>query len=536
MAAYGLERVTRRESVIAGLRDFLQAAQGDPEGRHATAALERLQGAALRMFPRRPATVGAWLQRLHDGLDLLGVVAGLREDAAGQQLLELLGRLQRELDDQGPRIGFVDWRRWLDGQLERGTFRDRDVSSPVLFTHLAATPLREFDGAIVLGCDARQFPGGLGESLFFNQSVRRQLGLPVREDELEHVRRQLIQLLAATPRVLVTWQAQVNGEPNLVSPFFEMLQAVNALAFDDDLRVACASDRLHAAQVECDASDATPARALGAPSPSAVDGVPLQISVSAWASFVACPYQFFARHMLKLNELDEVREDVEKRDYGEVVHEILSRFHAAHPQLTGTSRQVLERDLAEMSDAIFGRLVARNYLATGWLMRWQTLIPAYLDWQIERERLGWRFAAGEEKRERAVMLEGGQTLMLRGRLDRLDQRDTTDGPEFAVLDYKTQGRDALRRKVREPGEDVQLAAYALLQGGVTEAAYLGLDKDDVTEVPPPMEPAQLAALEVERIAGAFSRLFAGAALPAQGDAVTCSWCEMRALCRRDYWA
>lgn len=532
--AYRLERTIRREGVVSGLRNFVDVTARQDDAGPVRAALERLQGAALRMLPRRHATVGAWLQRLHEALDALGVVPGLARDAAGQQLLDLLARLTRELGDSGPRLDLGAWRRWLDGELERATFRDRDVTSPVLFTHLAATALREFDGVILLGCDARQFPGKAGVSRFFNQSVRRQLGLPAREDDLERVRRRLIELVAATPRVLVTWQAQVDGEPNLVSPYFERLQAFSALAFGHDLQIA-SSDLLRAARVAGDETAAPPAQASGAPMPAASDLVPREVSVSAWASLVACPYQFYARHMLKLNELDEVREDVEKRDYGEVVHASLQRFHERHPGILGTDRATIERELAAISDEIFAPLIARNYLATGWLVRWQALIPAYLDWQAAREANGWRFAAGEAPRELAVVLAGGDTLTLRGRLDRIDQRDTGDGTEYAVLDYKTQSVDALRRKVREAGEDVQLVAYALLQERVTDAAYLSFDQDRVIAVALQGEPAALAAEDRERILRTFSGLLAGATLPAHGDSRTCSWCEMRALCRRDHW-
>ncbi len=535
-AAYTVEQVTRRENIVSGLRNFIRTAERTDHREHARNALARMQRAVLRMFIRRSATVGTWLQRLHDALDEIGVSPGLAQDAAGQQLLELLARLARELGEGGPKIGLDDWRRWLESRLEGETFRDREVTSPVVFTHLAATQLREFDGVILLGCDARQFPGRGGEGLFFNQSVRRQLGLPVREDELEQVRRNLIALIATSPEVLVTWQAHVDGEPNLVSPYFELLQAFHELAYGIDLRATIPSGHIRAVQVASDQWDAPPSATAGAPSPASPDLVPREVSVSAWGSLVACPYQFFARHMLKLNELDEVREEIEKKDYGEFVHAVLRRFHEMHARISGADRASLECELGAISDETFAPLVERNYLATGWLLRWKSLIPAYLDWQAEREGSGWSFAAGEERRELAVPLEGGETLTLHGRLDRLDQRETGTSIEYAVLDYKTQSKDTLRNKVGEPGEDVQLTAYALLQGNVTAAAYLSLDRDTVAEVAPDGDPARLAEADRERLVQSFSRLVAGGALPAHGDKITCRWCEMRALCRRDYWA
>jgi ATP-dependent helicase/nuclease subunit B len=33
----------------------------------------------------------------------------------------------------------------------------------------------------------------------------------------------------------------------------------------------------------------------------------------------------------------------------------------------------------------------------------------------------------------------------------------------------------------------------------------------------------------------LQRIAAGAALPALGNEVVCDWCEMRGLCRRDFW-
>lgn len=534
-AVYVLEQVARRYSVASGLTAFLKLAEEAGDDGRAVEALQRVQSAALRMFPKRRATVGVWLARLREGLGELGIAAGLSADAAGQRLLELIAQRERELGAAGPVVSLGEWRRWLDRQLEGETFRDREVVSPVLFTHLAATRLREFDGVILLGCDARQFPGRGGESLFFNQSVRRELGLPTREDDLEETRRDLISLVASNGEVFVTWQSRVNGEPNLVSPYFALLEAFHQVGYGVSLEDAGWSRHIGGGQVSAEHRDAPTAIAGPAPRPAAPALVPRKVSVSAWGSLVACPYQFFARHMLKLNELDEVREDIERKDYGEVVHEVLRIFHERHPTVTGKDQLDLAQELAETSDHVFQPLLARNYLANGWLLRWKKLIPAYLKWQASHETEGWRYLGGEEKRERAIALEGGGAVTLHGRLDRVDRRGAPGGIEYSVLDYKTQSAATLKKKLKEPGEDVQLTAYALLQGSVREAAFLSLDKDVPHPVPLEGDLDALAAEDEARIARAFSQLDDGAPLPAQGVERTCSWCEMRGLCRREYW-
>ena len=68
---------------------------------------------------------------------------------------------------------------------------------------------------------------------------------------------------------------------------------------------------------------------------------------------MACPYQFFARHALHLNELDEVTQALEKRDYGEYVHDILHRFHGRYPVVSDGAPEVLEQALNDISAGSF---------------------------------------------------------------------------------------------------------------------------------------------------------------------------------------
>jgi ATP-dependent helicase/nuclease subunit B len=192
-------------------------------------------------------------------------------------------------------------------------------------------------------------------------------------------------------------------------------------------------------------------------------------------------------------------------------------------------------------------VVAQNYLARAWLARWTALIPAYLDWQREREADGWSWKDGEAARELEVTTPGGRALTLRGRIDRIDIRETAPGTEgagatpasleYAVLDYKTRDPARLRKSLELPGEDVQLPVYALLWGAaVAEALFLSLDRDGVTAVPLDGEISALAEKVRARLGELVDALAAGSPLPAQGVEEACEYCEMRGLCRRNHWA
>src|SRR5262249_9686363 len=126
---------------------------------------------------------------------------------------------------------------------------------------------------------------------------------------------------------------------------------------------------------------------------------------------------------------------------------------------------------------------------------------------------------------------------LHGRIDRID-RHPVEG-RFAVLDYKTQNKKKLAEKLALPGEDVQLAVYALLLGeeDIADGAYVSLDdkhKVDAVSV------GQTLPETAVKVGGRLSELFGGMSrgerLPANPNPRACQYCEMRGLCRLDYWS
>lgn len=535
-AVFELERGVRARSVIQGLAHY-QPLISEIKDEEAAADVAEILGRLKQAddaLGRRRRTLAEWLAALKSGLDILGVTPGLARDSAGSELIGLLARRAAEIEADGTRFAFPEWRTWFNRELEAETYRDAAIASPVMFTGLAQSRLRDFDAVIVAGADAAHLPGRMRVGPFLNEPVRSELKLPTVHERTAREREDLALLLATVPAVLVTWQAEKDAEPNLLSPFFARLQTFHELAYRDDLADRTLAARIPLAQIVIGESGVAAWPQTEPPAPAAGAAlVPQKVSASGYASLMACPYQFYARHMLHLNELDEVSEALEKRDFGLLVHDILNRFHKLHPLLEGKSRAALEVDLSALSEEVFADALVANYLSRGWLVQWQMLIPHYLDWQAGREQQGWRWQAGEDFRERPVALADGGQVLLRGRIDRVDVN--SDG-SVAVLDYKTQSESVLKSKTKEAGEDVQLACYLLLiDKPQAQAAYLGFDRKGVHEVMPREDPAALAAKTLARLREMFSALYQRAALPAQGTEKVCAWCEMKGLCRRQYW-
>ncbi|MEO6974422.1 MAG: PD-(D/E)XK nuclease family protein [Gallionella sp.] len=522
-AVYQLEQLVRKHGVASRLDAFLELAQGEAA---VETALVRLRQAA-EALRRNSDTLAGWLRALDESLSILGVLQGLAADAAGVQLLQALHTWQQELAADSTRFSRAEWRHWLAQQLDAHTFRDGSIDSTVLLTHLAATRWRSFDAVLLLGSDAAHLPSTDNGSVWFNDAVRAALGLPTREANLAQQRDDLLALLAMNDTVLATWQDHKSGEKNLLSPHLEMLRALHKLAYGDDLADTELAGMLEGAQVRAAEFFMPDQSAMPAPSPLH-SLVPSRISASGYNSLVACPYQYYARHMLRLNELDEVREGVEKRDYGVWVHDILHRFHQQFPVLGEHTRVVLEEALQRISSGVFAPAVDRDYLARAWLLRWQQAIPAYLDAQQKTEAEGWRYQNGEVPFEMPLTDE----LTLHGRIDRVDGQP--DG-SARVLDYKMMDANRLRNKLKEAGEDVQLACYAhVYEAG--QAAFISIEKEKVVTVAPPQDVPELAHANIERLNAVFAQMRNGAAMPANGADATCEYCEMRGLCRRNDWS
>lgn len=516
-AVADLEREIRRQGVVAGWTHFFTLARSC--GKHVQNLIDRLAQARALLTGRR-RTLAEWQGALQAALDCLGARAGLEGDGAGRQLLRLLETLAGEAADHAERYPFALWKAWLSVQLERGTFRDEGIDSPIRLVTLTGARLRDFDAAILLGADAAHLPPACTTGLF-NDRVRAELGLPGTAQRHTELREALADVLGHVPHVLVTWQARLDGEPNPLSPWLEVLEGLHRLAWGGSLR------QEPPPETAGPSPSAGPPTSVPTPRPAQL---PQRLSASAWQSLVDCPYQYFARHVLRLAEEEEVPEEMEKRDYGELVHAILLEFHTRHPRLAGADRQALIDDLVAIGQRLFAPYRAQSYLALGWQARWERHLPAYVDWARAREARGYLWRQGETAFSRDLQLPDDTRLPLHGRLDRVDE-----GPAgMAVLDYKTRSRQRLREGMQTPGEDVQLAFYGLLTGAA-EAAYLVLDEDKPGELSLPGELAETVRLEEERLRATLTGVRDGAALTAQGVDSVCAWCEMRGLCRRDYW-
>jgi ATP-dependent helicase/nuclease subunit B len=198
-----------------------------------------------------------------------------------------------------------------------------------------------------------------------------------------------------------------------------------------------------------------------------------------------------------------------------------------------SSTDELGASLLQISLEGFAEAEAEAYLASAWRQRWCKHIAAYVTWALAREAAGYRYESAETPFAREVEWAAGRSTRLEGRADRVDRL----GDALALLDYKTQARQTLNKKLDANAEDVQLTAYAWLSaasGFVAEAGFVALDEVKIGTLDWAADLPAAAEAEGERLRAVLAGMAQGLPLPAQGAPHVCAWCEMRGLCRREH--
>ena len=537
--ARDLERYRRQ---INARREHLQTRWGAETAVQLQQLLNRLDQAAdpLRaclVGEHPPATI---LDCLQESLELLGMWQAFTNDPAGQRLLQEWRLLHDAASECGLQMHWTTFRAWLGSTLERHDYRPAMDHSPVWLLNLQQARLGRFAGIVVGACDTEYLPPTAARAPFFNDRVRAELGLPawpvLHQRQLNRFRT----LLDSAPQVLLTWHREQDGNQRTPSAWLARIEVFHALAWQHDLQ-----NRQLATLVDHPDTRVRGQHPLPAPRrtqmpraqlPAAV--LPQELSVSAHGTLIDCPYRFFAASGLRLRAREEVKQALEKAEYGSLVHRALEVFHrgadgypAPLPQpLAAAQRETAGQQLEQVSRQVFTRELEDNFEHRAWLRRWLTLVPHYINWLL-RHQAGWRFHAGEQDGERP--LAGGQTLT--GRIDRIDT-GTGDMGGALIIDYKT-GSVPKQPEV-DTGEAVQLPSYALLQASIPAAVqYVQLDNNRV-RTGSQLEGAALADLSagvLDRLETVLAEITDGTPLPAWGDADTCKYCEMDGLCRKQAW-
>jgi hypothetical protein len=215
---------------------------------------------------------------------------------------------------------------------------------------------------------------------------------------------------------------------------------------------------------------------LGPPAPQPGRTVDV-LSVTAFSAYLACPYRFYLRHVLRLRPLDDASLELAANQFGDLVHGALEFFGKSEYRDEPDPKKIEAQLIAGLHRYAAERY-GENTASTVQLQVRQAerRLKTVAQRQAERIAAGWRIHAVEAsvdeldhdrttnkpKRPTGILLDGVFTG-LRGRFDRIDYHPEQD--RWAILDYKTHGhlpeKKHLKRKLDGSTQwvDLQLPLY-----------------------------------------------------------------------------
>jgi RecB family exonuclease len=418
----------------------------------------------------------------------------------------------------------------------------------------------EFEHMHIVGLIENDWPERTPRNIFYPASLLKALGWPSEQDRRAAADAQLLDLLGSASQsvsvsvvtleddALVTRSVQLDEIPRArLATVVEDDDAHEVFADD----VVAVADRLsgqpgHWVKLRTGrpSFDEPPFHGRSGPTGGT------EWSISALETYLDCPFKFFARNVLKLEEEPEDEEVVDPRRQGQFVHAVFEEFFrvwqkSGHGAITAANidsaralfesvvESQLERSpLSDAEAALERTRLLGSPAASG-------LGEAVFRMEAERpvavvERL-LEFPVGGEV---AVPCDAGpRTVTLRGKADRIDLLD--DGT-FRLIDYKL-GWPPDRSRA------LQLPMYGLLaeqrlrhHGGrgfvLGEAAYLAF-KGPRRVVPLFTTAAQRAdvmAKAQDRLVRALEGIGRGDFPPSPDDVYRCETCAFAAVCRKDY--
>ncbi len=159
-----------------------------------------------------------------------------------------------------------------------------------------------------------------------------------------------------------------------------------------------------------------------------------RLSPTAIRTYLACPYRFYLRHVLRMESLDFDLREQDARGFGSLVHRVLEAFGNDETIRNSTSPDVIYGFLATE----LKRQVAQDFGA-------YPPLPLRVQQQIIERRL--HHVAAVQARERAggweiveaerVFDQTLDEMLIRGCIDRVERNSDTGA--VRVLDYKTSG-------------------------------------------------------------------------------------------------
>ena len=310
------------------------------------------------------------------------------------------------------------------------------------------------DRLVLAGLDESVWPPDVNSDPWLNRPMRAAVGLSAPEKRIGLAAHDFEQALGCAD-VVITRALKRGGSPTVPSRWLQRLGAFLGLAYE---AMQERGKRYCTLARQLDQSEARPT-ALTAPKPRPPLALrPSRLSVTQIEDLVRDPYTIYARHILRLEPLDEIAMPPDAADRGTLIHEALRQFAGLCSD--GVPPDALARFIA-IGESLFANLADFPDVLAFWRPRFAAIAGFLVDWERERRA---RLAVVKTEIGGKITWQtvAGRSFTLAARADRIEVGN--DG-RVRLLDFKTGQAPTAKQIQRGLSPQIALEMAMLIEAG-----------------------------------------------------------------------
>ena len=377
----------------------------------------------------------------------------LYREEGGRELKRFCDTLESHWQENTQKDNAQDYLPTLEALLAAETRRGLYATHPRLAI-LGALEARllSFDLLVLGGLTEGSWPAQPDKSPFLPESLRAKVGLKPLEHNIGLSALDFVNFASAPQRVVLTYAARHNGQPQQPSRFLQRLQTCHPClehAYSKTLRAWLAALQ-HGEQ------NAGTKISLLPPAPQAPQASrPLRVSLTSLATLIEDPYSLYARQVLRLAPLETLLAKDEPALYGSCLHACFEEILQTPPR---NKEQLATKFLENIIAEKLAYFAPSRFAQAFWkepLLRSAERLLARVD-ALKPQRL-WCEVRGEHR----IALENGRSLTLSARADLVVEAQ--DGTWW-LIDHKTGALPTRTSLSNLEQPQLVLGAWLLQQG------------------------------------------------------------------------
>ena len=413
--------------------------------------LIHLNKAALTKYPKAqtllsvifPDTVPSPMVWIQNSLTLIECLKTIYQKEKNALELEYLYRFYALFNQLGQYLDKVDFMGELKSiknlfkqlaNMESLDFIGQPLTGFQIMGMLESRNL-DFETVIITSVNEGILPSGKSNNSFIPFDVKRDYGLPTYKEKDAIYVYHFYRLIQRAKNIYITY----NTEPDVLEGG-EKSRLITQLLTDERLK----GNVKH--------SIATPKITIEAKQPIQIQKdkkfmedlkafAQKGFSPTSLTNYIKNPIDFYTRNILKINDLDEVEENIAANTFGTIIHDSLEQLYTPLIGNTLTEEHIknLKKEVPQVVQHHFGKNLSGVDVSKGRFLLVYNVILKYLynffDNEIHQlKRHHIKILALEERYEALINVpELDFPIKLKGTLDRVDEFDGT----IRIIDYKT---------------------------------------------------------------------------------------------------